>query len=118
MRFEWTVALRFLRDGRFAFFALYLVASAASGSMRSADFDFLVALASLASAACAGHAGSTVGRNAAAADLGSQQTVGLDSVVMLDAADRLAGTTAACQAPPPNSASAAPRSTASSNSTA
>ncbi|MCX7430385.1 MAG: helix-turn-helix domain-containing protein, partial [Planctomycetia bacterium] len=65
------------------------------GSMRSADFDFLVALASLASAACAGHAGSTVGRNAAAADLGSQQTVGLDSVVMLDAADRLAGTTVA-----------------------
>jgi hypothetical protein len=72
-----------------------IVASAASGSMRSADFDFLVALASLASAACAGHAGSTVGRNAAAADLGSQQTVGLDSVVMLDAADRLAGTTVA-----------------------
>jgi DNA-binding NtrC family response regulator len=72
-----------------------LVASAASGSMRSADFDFLVALASLASAACAGHAGSTVGRNAAAADLGSQQTVGLDSVVVLDVADRLAGTTVA-----------------------
>ena len=72
-----------------------LVASAASGSMRSADFDFLVALASLASAACAGHAGSTVGRNSAAADLGSQQTVGLDSVVVLDVADRLAGTTVA-----------------------
>jgi hypothetical protein len=72
-----------------------LVASAANGSMRSADFDFLVALASLASAACSGHAGSTGGRNAAAADLGSLQTVGLDSVVMLDAADHSAGTTVA-----------------------
>jgi hypothetical protein len=55
-----------------------LVASAASGSIRTADFDFLVALASLASAACAGHAGSTVGRHATAADLSSQQTVELE----------------------------------------
>jgi len=72
-----------------------LVASAASGSMRSADFDFLVALASLASAACVGHAGSTVGRHATAADLASLQTVGLDSVVMLDVADLSDGTAAA-----------------------
>jgi hypothetical protein len=70
-----------------------LVASASAGSMRSADFDFLVALASLASAACAGHAGSTMGRNAAASDLGSLQTVGLDSVVMLDADEQSAGAT-------------------------
>jgi hypothetical protein len=70
-----------------------LVASAATGSMRSADFDFLVALASLASAACAGHAGSTAGRTAA--DLGSLQTVGLDSVILFDAADQSAGTTVA-----------------------
>jgi hypothetical protein len=72
-----------------------LVASASSGSMRSADFDFLVALASLASAACAGHAGSNVGRHSAAADLGSLQTVSLDSVLMLDAADRSDGTNVA-----------------------
>jgi DNA-binding transcriptional LysR family regulator len=72
-----------------------LVASASAGSMRSADFDFLVALASLASAACAGHAGSTIGRNAAASDLGSLQTVGLDSVVMLDADEQSAGATVA-----------------------
>jgi hypothetical protein len=72
-----------------------LVASAATGSMRSADFDFLVALASLASAACAGHAGTTPGRAVPVADLGSQQTVGLDSVVMLDAEDHAAGMTIA-----------------------
>lgn len=70
-----------------------LVTSAAPGSMRNADFDFLVALASLASAACAGHTGAVTGRGSVAADLGSQQTVGLDSVVMLDAAEQAAGTT-------------------------
>jgi len=72
-----------------------LVASAPPGSIRNADFDFLVALASLASAACAGHAGSTIGRNAAVSDLGSLQTVGLDSVVMLDADEQSAGATVA-----------------------
>ena len=72
-----------------------LVASAAPGSIRNADFDFLVALASLASAACAGHAGAASGRTSAAADLGSLQTVGLDSVVMLDAGDQSAGATIA-----------------------
>lgn len=72
-----------------------IVASAASGSMRNADFDFLVALASLASAACAGHARAVVGRPAAATDLGSQQTVGLDSVVRLDPSDELGDATAA-----------------------
>jgi len=41
------------------------------------------------------HCGTIGGRNAAAADLGSLQTVGLDSVVMLDAADHSAGTTVA-----------------------
>ena len=75
-----------------------IVASAASGSMRNADFDFLVALASLASAACAGHDRAVSGRTAAATDLGSLQTVGLDSVVLLDAAvgdgDVLDGTVA------------------------
>ena len=72
-----------------------LVASAAPGSIRNADFDFLVALASLASAACAGQAGAASGRTSAAADLGSLQTVGLDSVVMLDAGDRSSGATIA-----------------------
>jgi hypothetical protein len=72
-----------------------IVASAAPGSMRNADFDFLVALASLASAACAGHAGAVSGRTSTATDLGSQQTVGLDSVVMLDAAEQSAGATVA-----------------------
>ncbi|MFM7291572.1 MAG: FHA domain-containing protein [Planctomycetia bacterium] len=61
-----------------------LVASAPAKSMRNADFDFLVALASLASAACAGHVGGTSGRGGQR-DLGSLPTVGLDSVVMLDA---------------------------------
>jgi hypothetical protein len=70
-----------------------LVASAVSGSIRNADFDFLVALASLASAACAGHAGEASGLNGTATDLGSLQTVGLDSFVMLDAALQGAGTT-------------------------
>lgn len=72
-----------------------LVASAATGSMRSTDFDFLVALASLASAACAGHAGTAAGRAAPVTDLGSRQTVGLDPVVMLDAEDHEAGMTIA-----------------------
>ena len=74
-----------------------IVASAAKGSMRNADFDFLVALASLASAACAGHAGAAPVRSAASVtDLGSLQTVGLDSVVMLnDEADHSANATIA-----------------------
>ena len=54
-----------------------LVASATPGSMRSADFDFLVALASLASAACSGHA------EAPASDLASLPTVGIDSLSTL-----------------------------------
>jgi hypothetical protein len=45
--------------------------------MRSADFDFLVALASLASAACSGHA------EAPASDLASLPTVGIDSLSTL-----------------------------------
>ena len=72
-----------------------IVASAPPGSIRSADFDFLVALASLASAACAGHAGAAAGRTTSAVDLGSLQTVGLDSIVMLDAIDQSAGATIA-----------------------
>ena len=72
-----------------------LVASAVAGSIRNADFDFLVALASLASAACAGHAGAVSGRTNTATDLGSLQTVGLDSVVMLDADDLSASATVA-----------------------
>lgn len=71
-----------------------IVASAASGSMRNADFDFLVALASLASAACAGHTGAALGRPSATTDLGSQQTVALDAVVRLDAAVDSADATA------------------------
>ena len=63
-----------------------LAASAAAGSLRNTDFDFLVALASLASAACAGHSGSTPTKGTAIADLGSLQTVGLDATAMLDAA--------------------------------
>lgn len=59
-----------------------IVASAPKGALRSADFDFLVALGSLASAACAGHArGGAAGGPAAndqPADLASQQTVDLD----------------------------------------
>lgn len=66
-----------------------IVASAPAGSIRGADFDFLVALASLASAACAGHA------DTAAADIASLQTIGLDAVVMLDAVDQSAGATVA-----------------------
>jgi len=66
-----------------------IVASAPAGSIRSADFDFLVALASLASAACAGHA------DTAAADMASLQTIGLDSVVIHDLEDHSAGATVA-----------------------
>ena len=54
-----------------------LVAAAASGgSQRPIDFDFLVALASLASAACAGHAS---GGAKDGADLGSLLTADLES---------------------------------------
>jgi pSer/pThr/pTyr-binding forkhead associated (FHA) protein len=56
-----------------------LVASAAAGAIRSTDFDFLVALARLASAAWDGHARQPAG-NDDATDLASLQTVGLDSV--------------------------------------
>lgn len=80
-----------------------LVASSAPGTLRPTDFDYLVALASLASAACIGH---PIGARVPAApvsDIGSQQTVGLESVLMLDdgdpatsqpAADPLEGTVA------------------------
>jgi len=52
-----------------------LVAAAAPGSQRPIDFDFLVALASLASAACAGHATGT--SKDGGADLASLLTVDL-----------------------------------------
>lgn len=63
-----------------------LAASTTKGGLRAADFDFLVALASLAAAACAGHAAPSVvpmpGREPAASaepgDLASLQTVDLD----------------------------------------
>jgi pSer/pThr/pTyr-binding forkhead associated (FHA) protein len=63
-----------------------LATMAARGAMRSADFDFLVALASLAAAACAGHAEPAIvridGRKTTAEagdrDLASLQTVDLD----------------------------------------
>lgn len=60
-----------------------IAASAPQGSLRSADFDFLVALASLAAAACAGHAqpNSPPTHTAGSAhDLSSLQTVDLDAV--------------------------------------
>ncbi len=53
-----------------------LAASAPKGALRNADFDFLVALASLAAAACAGHAQA----GAPSADLASLQTIDLDAV--------------------------------------
>jgi hypothetical protein len=53
-----------------------LVAAAAPGSQRPIDFDFLVALASLASAACAGHAS---GGAKDGADLASLLTADLES---------------------------------------
>ena len=63
-----------------------LAAYTASGGLRSTDFDFLVALASLAAAACAGHAEPAVGRmqdhhptdTDHRQDLSSLQTVDLD----------------------------------------
>lgn len=75
-----------------------IIASAAINAMRNADFDFLVALASLASAACAGHAGALQSRVAGPVDVDSQQTVGLDAVVL--------GTDAS-EAPPASSAAGA-----------
>ena len=64
-----------------------LVVSSAPGTLRSTDFDYLVALASLASAACLGHPAGSVPPAAPAADISSQQTVGLESVLMLDDGD-------------------------------
>jgi pSer/pThr/pTyr-binding forkhead associated (FHA) protein len=55
-----------------------LVASAASGALRPTDFDFLVALARLAAAAWAGHAGPAADSDGAT-DLASLPTVGLES---------------------------------------
>ena len=70
-----------------------LAAAAAPGAIRPVDFDFLVALASLASAACSGHASPSCSRSQAA-DLGSQQTVGLDSVLLFhEAPDTSTGAT-------------------------
>ncbi|MFO0423351.1 MAG: FHA domain-containing protein [Planctomycetia bacterium] len=63
-----------------------LAASAPKGALRSADFDFLVALASLAAAACAGHTQGTALMGAASADLASLQTIDLDAIDE-DAAD-------------------------------
>jgi pSer/pThr/pTyr-binding forkhead associated (FHA) protein len=57
-----------------------LVAAAAPGSTKPVDFDFLVALASLASAACAGHVAAGTGRNGVATDLSSLLTVDIDAV--------------------------------------
>lgn len=57
-----------------------LAASAPKGSLRSADFDFLVALASLAAAACAGHAQGPAQAGAPPADLASLQTIDLDAI--------------------------------------
>jgi hypothetical protein len=57
-----------------------LAASAPKGALRSADFDFLVALASLAAAACAGHARGTTPERTPPADLASLQTIELDAV--------------------------------------
>lgn len=64
-----------------------LAAFASAGALRSVDFDFLVALASLAAAACAGHAEPTVVRMHdhdqsdadQRQDLSSLQTVDLDA---------------------------------------
>jgi CBS domain-containing protein len=64
-----------------------LAAYTSSGSLRSTDFDFLVALASLAAAACAGHAEPAVVRmqdhdqsdTDPGRDLSSLQTVDLDA---------------------------------------
>lgn len=66
-----------------------LATMATRGAMRGADFDFLVALASLAAAACAGHArgaGQRSSDEAGSRDLASLQTVDLD-VPLGDAAE-------------------------------
>lgn len=57
-----------------------LVAAAAPGSPKPVDFDFLVALASLASAACAGHVAAGTHRDGVSMELGSLLTVDIDSV--------------------------------------
>lgn len=65
-----------------------LASLSTKGALRTADFDFLVALASMAAAACAGHAEPAVvrmhGQPSIEADqhrdLASQQTVGLDPI--------------------------------------
>lgn len=57
-----------------------LAASAPKGALRNADFDFLVALASLAAAACAGHAQGPAPVGAPPADLASLQTIDLDAI--------------------------------------
>lgn len=61
-----------------------LAAMAAKGALRTTDFDFLVALASLAAAACAGHAEPAIvpmhdEPRSDACDLASLQTVDLDA---------------------------------------
>ena len=59
-----------------------IAASAPKGAFRSADFDFLVALASLAAAACAGHAQPAAPPTESGghpSDLSSLQTVDLDA---------------------------------------
>ena len=59
-----------------------IAASAPKGAVRSADFDFLVALASLAAAACAGHAQPAAPPTESGghpSDLSSLQTVDLDA---------------------------------------
>jgi len=66
-----------------------LAAAAPPGTLRSTDFDFLVALASLAAAACAGHAegsGPAVKPTGRPADLASLQTVNLEPPDSDDAA--------------------------------
>ncbi len=57
-----------------------LAASASKGALRNADFDFLVALASLAAAACAGHAQGPSQAGSQSADLASLQTIELDAL--------------------------------------
>lgn len=58
-----------------------LAAAAAPGGIRPVDFDFLVALASLASAACSGHA--VPRTKPTPADFDSNLTVDLESVLLL-----------------------------------
>ena len=69
-----------------------IAASAPKGALRSADFDFLVALASLASAACAGHAQPAAPLTVSgghSSDLSSLQTVDLDAFDASEDADGL-----------------------------